>query len=128
MPKPKTGEVWLVRFPFTDLTTSKLRPAFVLTSHGEDVIVMGIFSRVPPAWRATWVSIDERHAAFAQTGLKKSFVLKAEKIAVIHESIDRKPAIGLVSAGPSGPQECLAGHMMTLPYCDLRFLILFLPS
>lgn len=90
MPKPETGEVWLVRFPFTDLTTSKLRPAFVLTSHGEDVIVMGIFSRVPPAGRATWVSIDEWHAAFAQTELKKSSVLKAEKIAVIHESIFHK--------------------------------------
>jgi hypothetical protein len=23
MPKPKRGEVWLVRFPFTDLTSTK---------------------------------------------------------------------------------------------------------
>ena len=90
MPKPKAGEVWPVRFPFTDLTATKLRPAFVLATHGEDVIVVGIFSRVPPALRATWVSIDERYAGFAQTGLKKTSVLKAEKIAVIHESIFHK--------------------------------------
>jgi len=24
MPKPKRGEVWLVRFPFTDLSSTKL--------------------------------------------------------------------------------------------------------
>ncbi|MGA7874882.1 MAG: hypothetical protein WCA08_04405 [Desulfoferrobacter sp.] len=45
MRRPERGEIWLVRFPFTDLTTTKLRPALVLAVHGEDVIVMGIFSR-----------------------------------------------------------------------------------
>ena len=87
MPTPKPGEVWLVRFPFTDLTTTKLRPALVLAAHGEDIIVMGIFSRVPPTPRATWVFVDGQGATFGQTGLKKSSILKAEKIAVIHESI-----------------------------------------
>jgi len=87
MPTPKPGEVWLVRFPFTDLTTTKLRPAFVLATHGEDIIVAGIFSRVPAKLRATWVLIDEQQIEFGQTGLRKSSILKAEKIAVIHESV-----------------------------------------
>ena len=87
MPSPKTGDVWLVRFPFTDLTTTKLRPAFVVATHGEDVIVTGIFSRIPSNLRETWVLIDEQHAGFNESGLKKSSVLKAEKIAVIHESV-----------------------------------------
>lgn len=55
MPKPKSGEVWLVRFPFTDLTTTKLRPAVAQAVHGEDIIVIGLFSRVPDRLRPTWV-------------------------------------------------------------------------
>jgi mRNA interferase MazF len=88
MPKPKRGEVWLVRFPFTDLTSAKLRPALVLAVHGEDVIVVGIFSRVPAGTlRKTWVRIEDSHPVFARVGLKKTSLLKAEKIAVVHESV-----------------------------------------
>jgi mRNA interferase MazF len=87
MPKAKRGEVWLVRFPFTDLTSSKVRPAMVVASHGDDVIVLGIFSRIPPTLLPTWVLIEDQHPEFADTGLKKSSILRAEKIAVIHESV-----------------------------------------
>ena len=88
MPKPKRGEVWLVRFPFTDLTPAKLRPALIWATHGEDIIIMGIFSRVyVGALHETWVLISERHPKFSQIGLKKDSLLKAEKIAVVHESI-----------------------------------------
>lgn len=87
MPKPSGGEVWLVRFPFSDLTTTKLRPALVVAIHGEDVIVVGMFSRVPDNLRPTWLLIKSQHSGFGQTGLKKSSVLKAEKIAVVHESV-----------------------------------------
>ena len=91
MPSPKRGEIWLVRFPFTDLTTTKRRPALVVASHGEDIIVVGIFSRIPPLLRPTWVLIDEQDSGFSQSGLKKSSIIKAEKLAVIHESVfDRR--------------------------------------
>ncbi|MGA7879032.1 MAG: type II toxin-antitoxin system PemK/MazF family toxin [Desulfoferrobacter sp.] len=91
MPRPERGEVWLVRFPFTDLTTTKLRPALVLAVHGEDVIVMGIFSRIPDATlRKTWLLVEDSHAGFAVTGLKKTSLLKGEKIAVVHESVFQK--------------------------------------
>ena len=86
--KPKRGEVWLVRFPFTDLASSKVRPALVLAVHGQDVVFAGIFSRAHPTpLRKTWLVVSERHPRFSQTGLKKSSVLKAEKIAVIHQSV-----------------------------------------
>ena len=87
MPTPRPGEVWLVRFPFTDLTTTKQRPSFVVATHGEDIIVAGIFSRVPAKLRATWILIDDQESGFGQTGLKKTSILKAEKLAVIHESV-----------------------------------------
>jgi hypothetical protein len=35
MPRPKRGEVWLVCFPFTDLTSTKLRPALVVVLSSE---------------------------------------------------------------------------------------------
>jgi mRNA interferase MazF len=88
MPKPRRGEVWLVRFPFTDLTSSKVRPALIVAIHKDDVIVLGIFSRTPATpLPDTWVQIEEQHPSFSQTGLKKTSVLKAEKVAVIHQSV-----------------------------------------
>lgn len=88
MPTPKPGEVWLLRFPFTDLTSGKLRPALIWAVHGEDVIVLGIFSRVPTGrYSKSWISIEEGHPDFQQTGLKKTSLVKAEKITVVHQSI-----------------------------------------
>lgn len=87
-PRPKRGEIWLVRFPFTTLTLTKLRPALVLAVHAEDAMMMGIFSRIPSgSFRDTWLQIEDQHTQFSQTGLKKTSLLKAEKIAVIHQSV-----------------------------------------
>lgn len=87
-PTPRRGEIWLVRFPFTDLAATKVRPALVVAVHGEDAIVVGIFSRLPAGTtRSTWVQLPDTDADFARTGLKRSSLLKAEKIAVIHRSV-----------------------------------------
>jgi mRNA interferase MazF len=88
MSKPKPAEVWLVRFPFTELASTKVRPALVLAAHGEDLIVMGIFSKVPAGiLHNTWLLIKEDDPVFQQSGLKKTSVFRAEKIAVVHESV-----------------------------------------
>jgi mRNA interferase MazF len=86
----KPGVVVLVNFPFTDLRSSKVRPALVLTTKGEDVVILGIFSRVPEELHESWIIIDEFHPAFNQTGLKKASIIKTEKIAVVHRSLIRK--------------------------------------
>jgi len=107
-PRPKPGEVWLVRFPFSDLTPSRLRPALVWAVHGEDVIVMGIFSRVPTeTMRRTWVRIEDHHPAFPQTGLKKTSLLKAEKVAVVHESVFQRKLGNFSSDFKAQVQEAL---------------------
>ncbi len=87
----KHGDIILVNFPFTDLVSSKIRPAVVITIKGEDVIILGIFSKVPEKIMGSWFVIDEGEEYFTNTGLKKKSVIKTEKIAVIHSSIIKKP-------------------------------------
>ena len=76
----KSGTTVLVNFPFTDLRFSKVRPALVLTTQGDDVVIPGIFSRVPDEIRESWIKVDEGSSNFHLTGLKKTSVIKTEKI------------------------------------------------
>lgn len=84
------GDIVLIQFPFTNLTESKIRPAVALCEKGDDVIVIGIFSKVPEVLEDSWFSVDETTPWFIQTGLKKTSVIKTEKIAVIHKSLIKK--------------------------------------
>ena len=86
----KPGSVVLVKFPFTDLQSSKLRPALVLRAQREDVIILGIFSKIPDPFLESWIKIDEMDKNFLQTGLKKTSVIKTEKITVLHQSLVKK--------------------------------------
>jgi len=90
MPRYDPGTVVLVNFPFSDLHSSKVRPALVLTTKGEDVIILGIFSKIPDEIRERRVRIEEDSPNFHLTGLKKTSIIKTEKIAVIHHSLIRK--------------------------------------
>ncbi|ACB51498.1 putative plasmid maintenance toxin/Cell growth inhibitor [Crocosphaera subtropica ATCC 51142] len=88
MSNPKTREIWLVRFPFSDLTATKLRPALILAVHREKQIILGVFSKIPLGnWRETWVIISENHPNFSQTGLKKTSVIRTDKIATVNRSV-----------------------------------------
>ena len=79
MMMPKRGEIWLVRFPFSDLTSVKLRPALVWAIHGEDVILIGIFSRIPDRTkRKTWIVIEKQHG-ISQSRSQKDFLNQSGK-------------------------------------------------
>ena len=69
--KIEPGAVVLVNFPFTDLQSSKVRPALVLTQKRDDVIIVGIFSKIPENLQNSWIKVDEGDPGFKQIGLKK---------------------------------------------------------
>ena len=84
------GTVILVSVRFTDLQSTKVRLALVLTTRGDDAIILGIFSKVPQELRESWIRLDDHSKDFNQTGLKKRSIIKTEKITVIHQSLIRK--------------------------------------
>jgi mRNA interferase MazF len=85
---PNPREIWLVQFPFSDLTATKVRPALVLATYRQDAIILGIFSKIPTGTLPEkWVLIADIHPRFSQTGLKKSSIIRADKIATVHQSI-----------------------------------------
>ncbi|MGR3317305.1 MAG: type II toxin-antitoxin system PemK/MazF family toxin [Candidatus Anammoxibacter sp.] len=90
-----SGDIVLVNFPFTNLAGSKVRPALIISKKKEDIIVVGIFSKLPNVFEDSWFMISEKESWFKQAGLKKSSLVKTEKIAVIHMSIIRK-TLGLL--------------------------------
>lgn len=95
---PKIREIWLVSFPFSDLTATKLRPALAVANHKEEVIILGIFSKIPNEnLRETWVLISENDLEFKETGLKKTSLIRADKIATISKFIFQKK-LGILSS------------------------------
>ena len=80
----------LTKFPFTDLTSSKRRPAVIIskvTDNEPDVIVCFISSVIPENPKETDYILETSHKDFHQTGLKKASVFKMDKLATLEKSI-----------------------------------------
>ncbi len=70
----KVGDVVLARFPFSDLTGSKRRPALIIATpqtYKTDVILVFISSVIPMYLREADILIDSKDLFFDETGLKK---------------------------------------------------------
>lgn len=80
------GDIVLVPFPFTDLTSSKLRPALIVSKdggHRDDVIVCFITSNLDQARDGTSLFLEKG----TQTGLKVRSAVKLHRIATLKKSI-----------------------------------------
>jgi len=80
------GKIVLVPFQFTDMTSTKLRPALVLHEGERDVVVAFISSRTANR-TAVDVLIREDNSEFKKTGLKLSSAIRLDKIATISKNL-----------------------------------------
>jgi len=76
------GDVVLIKFPFTDLSGSKLRPAVVLFDSGNDLIVAFI-TGVLAVKSIGDISLKRN----GTNGLKKDSVLKLSKLATLSKDL-----------------------------------------
>ena len=88
----KRNSVVLIRYPFTDLTGVKVRPAVILTpdhllNELEDVLCLFISSIMPEKLRPTDFILKSEHPLFSRTGLKQRSIFRAHKLALLHKSL-----------------------------------------
>lgn len=77
------GKIVLVPFPFTDLTSAKLRPALVLYEGEKDVILAFISSKIPDNISDLDVLILSSQNSFKKTGLKTDSIIRLDKLATV---------------------------------------------
>lgn len=86
----KQGTIVLTQFPFTDLSTSKRRPAVILSkviAHKNDVVVAYISSKITNQLNDTDFLLKTSHKEFINTGLIKDSIIKIDKLVTIDKSI-----------------------------------------
>ncbi len=84
----RQGNIVLVSFPFTDLTSSKRRPALVISpdffnASGEDIVLATITSHITDDPNAIQLSGGD----FAEGRLPKKSIVKTAKLFTIHSSL-----------------------------------------
>lgn len=85
----RRGDVVIATFPFTDLSSSKRRPAVVLTinTNTNDVILAFISSVVPTRLAPFDIALSPSDAEFAQSGLKVPSVIRLNKLATVEQRL-----------------------------------------
>ncbi|MCI0743808.1 MAG: type II toxin-antitoxin system PemK/MazF family toxin [Verrucomicrobia subdivision 3 bacterium] len=86
----KRGDVVLVPFPFTDLSSAKQRPALIVSADAfnavrDDVLVAAITSQIPGK-----LAIDEfmiPPSELAACGLPKPSIIRLTKLAALHQRL-----------------------------------------
>lgn len=91
----RRGDIVLVPFPFTDLTSSKRRPALVISpdsfnAQQQDLVVAAITSQMPVTTDALVLTASD----FSTGTLPKTSVVKPNKLFTIHSTpIIKKVAV-----------------------------------
>ncbi len=87
----RQGDIVLVSFPFTDLTSSKRRPALVLSpdsfnAAGEDLVLAAITSHITDSPDAVLLERGD----FAEGWLPRKSLVKTTKLFTMHSSLVAK--------------------------------------
>lgn len=94
-PVVKRGTVVLVRFPFSDLSASKLRPAVVLTEVGRgDSVLVQVTSNPYSDPRA----VELTEASFARGSLDRTSYVRPGKLFTANELLIARPVGELAPA------------------------------
>jgi mRNA interferase MazF len=85
----KKGDIVLVPFPFTDLSTTKLRPAVVLwvDSTGDDITLCFISSQNLTRLSPNEFVLDASDPEFSNTGLKVTSKVRVTRIATLERRL-----------------------------------------
>ena len=81
------GDIVFIRFPFTDLTNTKVRPALVLSTYDDDITVSFITSRLHYQDKYDVIINPTK-----RNGLKRTSVIRVNKIVTLDNSL----ALGLL--------------------------------
>lgn len=84
------GTIVLIPFPFTDLTSAKLRPAVIISKTSlrkEDVIVAFISSKLSLKIEASDFILKSNDPDFKASGLKTDSVFKFGKVATLNKKL-----------------------------------------
>ena len=86
----KFGTIVLIPFPFTDLSSAKLRPALIVSKvqpKQSDLIVAFITSKRPKTLHSGQFLISQKSSYFSATGLKTESVLHFDKLATLDKRL-----------------------------------------
>jgi mRNA interferase MazF len=84
------GKVVLIQFPFDDLSSSKVRPAYCLThtiGNYQHIIFALITSRIPSSPLNTDIILQPNQADFSNSGLQKASTLRLDHLVTLRQSM-----------------------------------------
>ncbi len=86
------GSVVLVRYPFTDLSGSKLRPAIIVTPDDllailDDVLCAFVTTIIPDKILPTDLILRNNDPDFAVMGLQQTSMIRTHKLTLLHRSL-----------------------------------------
>ena len=93
--------MWLIPFPFDDLSGAKVRPAVCLTDPigpHRHMILAFITSRVPATLLATDLALDSNDPDFVSTGLRVSSTIQLHRLMTAATTLVQRE-LGTLSSG-----------------------------
>jgi len=94
------GSIILVRYPFTDLSGSKLRPAIIVTPDDllatlDDALCAFVTTIIPDKTLPTDLIVQANDPDFTATGLQQTSMIRAHKLTLLHRSLVQRHLGGM---------------------------------